>query len=321
MSTDKRKIYLAGGCFWGLEKYLGSIPGVTGTEAGYANGRTNQPTYEAVCRQNTGHAETVSVEYDSSRISLSRLLALFYKVIDPTTLNRQGNDVGSQYRTGIYYTNQEDLSVIIQSLEQLQKNYKKPIAIEAKSLENYWPAEEYHQNYLDKNPRGYCHIRPEFFELAKSAVVDTGDYSPAAAEVLMETLSPLSYDVTMKNGTEPPYQNDFWNHFEEGIYVDITTGEPLFSSRDKFEACGWPSFTKPIDPESVTSKLDVSHGMVRNEVRSRVGGIHLGHVFEDGPFEEGGLRYCINSAALRFIPKERMKEEGYGKFLDRLKQK
>lgn len=319
MSTDKKKIYLAGGCFWGLEKYLGNIPGVISTEAGYANGRTDQPTYEEVCRKNTGHAETVSIEYDPSKISLRGLLSLFYKVIDPTTLNRQGNDVGSQYRTGIYYLDQEDLPVIRKSLEDLQKNYKKPVAIEAKPLENYWPAEEYHQKYLDKNPGGYCHIRPEYFELAKKSVVDPEDYAAANPESMKETLQPLQYNVTMKNGTEPPYQNEYWDHFEEGIYVDITTGEPLFTSKDKFEACGWPSFSRPIDPDVVHSKLDVSHGMIRNEVRSRVGDIHLGHVFEDGPVESGGLRYCINSAALRFIPKGKLEEEGYGKYLDLLK--
>jgi peptide methionine sulfoxide reductase msrA/msrB len=319
MSTYKKKIYLAGGCFWGLEKYLGNIPGVISTEAGYANGKTDQPTYEEVCRKNTGHAEAVAVEYDPLKISLKGLLSLFYKVIDPTTLNRQGNDVGSQYRTGIYHTNPEELSVIRKSLEELQKNYKKPIAIEAKPLENYWSAEEYHQKYLDKNPGGYCHINPEYFELAKSSVVDPDVYAAADAESAKKALNPLQYDVTMRNGTEPPYQNEYWDHFKEGIYVDVTTGEPLFTSKDKFEACGWPSFSKPIDPNVINAKLDVSHGMTRNEVRSRVGDIHLGHVFEDGPLKSGGLRYCINSAALRFIPKEKLEEEGYGKYINLLK--
>ncbi|MEL7654956.1 MAG: peptide-methionine (S)-S-oxide reductase MsrA [Bacillota bacterium] len=295
MTIGKKEIYLAGGCFWGLEKYISSIPGVISTEAGYANGKTEKPTYEDVCYRDTGHSETVRVEYDSTQISLPGLLSLFYKVIDPTSLNRQGHDVGSQYRTGIYYTDQGDLAMIRESIDSLQKEYRKPIAIEIKPLLNYYTAEEYHQKYLDKNPGGYCHISPEHF------------------------LSPVQYEVTMKNGTEPPYQNEYWNNDQEGIYVDIITGEPLFSSKDKFEACGWPSFSKPMDPEGVKSKKDFSHGMIRDEVRSRVGDIHLGHVFEDGPIESGGLRYCINSASLRFIPKEKMEEEGYGKYLKQLK--
>jgi len=177
MTNAKKEIYLAGGCFWGLEKYLGNIPGVTGTEVGYANGKTERPTYEEVCRHDTGHAETVRLDFDSSQISLMRLLSLFYKVIDPTSLNRQGNDVGSQYRTGIFYTDQEDFPVIRQSLDQLQKDYTKPIVIETLPLENYYPAEEYHQNYLDKIPGGYCHIDPRYFEMAKEAVVDPYAYS------------------------------------------------------------------------------------------------------------------------------------------------
>lgn len=295
MKNNEKEIYLAGGCFWGLEKYIGNIPGVLRTEAGYANGKTENPTYEDVCRRDTGHAETVRVVYNAETTGLLRLLELFYKVIDPTSLNRQGNDVGSQYRTGIYYTDPDDLPVIRQSIDELQKSYPKRIAIETQPLKNYYTAEEYHQKYLDKNPGGYCHINPRFFELAK--------------------LSPMQYEVAVKNGTEPPYQNEYWDNFKEGIYVDITTGEPLFSSKDKFEACGWPSFSKPIDPKAVTSKRDYSHGMVRDEVRSHAGDIHLGHVFEDGPRETGGLRYCINSASLRFIPKEKMEEDGYGKYL------
>jgi peptide methionine sulfoxide reductase msrA/msrB len=295
MRKNEKEIYLAGGCFWGLEKYIGNIPGVTGTEVGFANGKTERPSYEDVCRRDTGHAETVRVVYNTDMISLQRLLAMFYKVIDPTSLNRQGNDVGAQYRTGIYYTDPDDLAAVRHSIEELQKSYQKRIAVEALPLMNYYTAEEYHQKYLDKNPGGYCHIDPRFFELAK--------------------LSPLQYEVAVNNGTEPPYQNEYWNDFREGIYVDVVTGEPLFSSADKFEACGWPSFSRPIDPEEVVSKKDFSHGMVRDEVRSRTGDIHLGHVFEDGPKESGGLRYCINSASLRFIPKEKMEEEGYGKYL------
>ena len=300
MKNKEKEIYLAGGCFWGLEKYIENIPGVLDTQVGFANGKTENPSYEDVCRRDTGHAETVRVIYDSEKISLRRLLSMFYKVIDPTSLNRQGNDVGSQYRTGIYYTDQDDLPNILLSVEELQKTHQKRIAVEALPLMNYYSAEEYHQKYLDKNPGGYCPIDPRHFEVAK--------------------LSPMQYEVAVNNGTEPPYQNEYWDDFREGIYVDIVTGEPLFSSVDKFEACGWPSFSKPIDPEGILSKKDCSHGMVRDEVRSRAGDIHLGHVFEDGPSESGGLRYCINSASLRFIPKKNMAEEGYEKYLSLFKQ-
>jgi len=300
MTNTKKEIYLAGGCFWGLEKYLGNIPGVTATEVGYANGKTERPTYEEVCRHDTGHAETVRLTYDPAQISLMRLLSLFYKVIDPTSLNRQGNDVGRQYRTGIYYTDPEDLPIIQQSIDQLQKEYSKTIAIETRPLENYYTAEEYHQKYLDKTPGGNCHNNPRFFKMAKETLVEPYAYSVPERETLQDKLNSMQYEVTMKKGTEPPYQNEYWDNFKEGIYVDITTGEPLFSSKDKFEACGWPSFSKPIDPEGVKSEKDRSHGMIREEVRSRVGDIHLGHVFEDGPRDSGVLRYCINSAALRF---------------------
>ncbi|MBR0599988.1 peptide-methionine (R)-S-oxide reductase MsrB [Clostridiales bacterium BAD-6] len=321
MSEQNRKeIYLAGGCFWGLQKFLDEISGVLETEVGYANGRTQCPTYEAVCYSNTGHAETVKVIYDSAVLSLTRLLSLYYKVIDPTALNRQGHDVGSQYRTGIYYVDPEDQPVIRQSLDLLQKEYQKPIAVELKPLENYSPAEEYHQKYLNKNPGGYCHIGAEHFDLARNSIVDPMDYQAASDGELKEKLSPLQYDVTMKHATEAPYANEYWNHYEEGIYVDITTGEPLFTSKDKFEACGWPSFSKPIDPGVVKSRKDRSLGMVRDEVSSRVGNAHLGHVFQDGPMELGGMRYCINSASLRFVPKDKMAEEGYAKYLSLLEE-
>lgn len=310
------EIYLAGGCFWGSEKYLSSIPGVVATEVGYANGTTDSPTYEEVCHQNTGHAEAVRVNYDPKTLSLEFLLELYYDSVNPLSLNRQGGDVGKQYRTGIYYTNEADLPVIEQSLARLQQRYDCPIAIEAKPLLNYSPAEEYHQKYLDKNPGGYCHIGPAQFEKAKQAVVDPALYELPEAESLRSSLTPLQYKVTQHQATEPPFQNEFDHLFRSGIYVDITTGEPLFSSSDKFDSgCGWPSFAKPIDPNVVREKNDSSHGMIRTEVKSRVGNAHLGHVFPDGPKELGGQRYCINSAALRFVPKEEMEQEGYGYLL------
>lgn len=310
------QIYLAGGCFWGAEKYLASIPGVLKTEVGYANGKTQNPTYEQVCRENTGHAETVAVTYDPAALSLPFLLELYYDSVDPVSVNRQGNDRGAQYRTGIYYTDAADLPVIQESLAALQKRLAKPVAIEVGPLENYSPAEEYHQKYLDKNPGGYCHLPQEKFERAAAARVNPAAYPGKSGQDLREALTPLQYEVTQNSATERPFENEFYQTFRPGIYVDITTGEPLFASADKFESgCGWPSFAKPIDPNVLRERRDLTHGMIRTEVRSRSGDAHLGHVFPDGPKEMGGLRYCINSAALRFIPKEDMEREGYGYLL------
>ena len=311
------EIYLAGGCFWGAEKYLASIRGVLETQVGYANGATECPSYEDVCRRGTGHAETVRVVYDPAVLPLSFLLSLFYEAIDPTSVNRQGNDRGVQYRTGIYYTDGNDRPLIDVSVAALSEKLDRPVAIEVGPLMNFYPAEEYHQKYLDKNPGGYCHIGPGKFERAASAVVDPSSYRPPDKAALRAVLSPQQYAVTQDSATEPPFHNEFWDHDKSGIYVDITTGEPLFSSSDKFESgCGWPSFTKPLDPDVVREKRDQSHGMVRTEVRSRAGDAHLGHVFTDGPRDRGGLRFCINSAALRFIPREEMDREGYGYLKD-----
>lgn len=314
------EIYLAGGCFWGVEKYFALIDGVKDTDVGYANGNTRKPTYEEVCTGNTGYAETVKIIYDPKVVSLNFLLEMYYKVIDPTSVNKQGNDRGTQYRTGIYYTNIDDKKIIMSSLNKLSKKYKLPIAIECRPLRNYHSAEEYHQDYLDKNPNGYCHIGLSKFDEAKKAkdntIVNPSKYSLPKAEKLKETLTDLQYKVTQENATELPFKNEYWDNFKKGIYVDITTGEPLFSSTDKFESgCGWPSFSKPIDPNVVSEHRDTTHNMVRTEIRSRVGNAHLGHVFDDGPENLGGLRYCINSASLKFIPKEDMEKEGYGYLL------
>ncbi len=310
------EIYLAGGCFWGMEKYLASIPGVLKTEVGYANGNTDNPTYEEVCRGDTGHAETVRVIYDPAKVSLDFLLTLYYDAIDPVAVNHQGGDFGSQYRTGIYYVDPEEEAVIAASLSALQERYAEPIAVEAKPLHQFKAAEAYHQRYLDKHKRGYCHIPREKFEKAAQALINPKDYSLPEKERLIAELTPNQYQVTQRNATEPPFQNEFFDSFRPGIYVDITTGEPLFSSADKFESgCGWPSFAKPIDPNVLREKADASLGMVRTEVRSRVGDAHLGHVFNDGPRKTGGLRYCINSASLKFISKEEMDQAGYGPLL------
>lgn len=295
-ASNKRIIYLAGGCFWGVEKYLAGVPGVRTTEAGYANSTLPQPTYEQVCSGESDGAEAVRVSYDPRVVSLSVLLSLFYDIIDPISVNRQGNDVGSQYRTGIYYSDEDDLPHIRQSLEELQARYAAPLAIEVVPLANFYRAEEYHQGYLDANPGGYCHIDPQkFVQVAQRAAL-----LPRIRE-----LDPLQYAVTQENATEPPFTNSYCDTFASGIYVDVITGEPLFSSEDKFDSgCGWPAFSKPIAKELIAERPDHSLGTLRTEVRSVGSDAHLGHVFSDGPEDKGGLRYCINSAALKFIPDE-----------------
>lgn len=307
-----RKIYLAGGCFWGLEEYMSRIKGIEDAVSGYANGDTENPSYREVVA-GSGHAETVEVTYDPSQISLAKILLYYAKVVDPVSVNKQGNDVGKQYRTGIYYTDPEDRPVIDEFMKNLQKNFKKPLAIEVTPLKQFFMAEEYHQDYLKKNPGGYCHID---VDKAYEPVVDPEKYKKPSDEELKKKLDSKAYSITQNADTERAFTGEYWDFFEDGIYVDVTTGEPLFSSKDKFESgCGWPSFSKPIDSSVVNYLEDDSFNMKRIEVRSRVGDAHLGHVFNDGPRKLGGLRYCINSASIKFIPKDKLEAEGYGEFL------
>lgn len=309
-----KTIYLAGGCFWGTQHFLGLIPGVVSTQVGYANSSVPHPTYRDVCTGETGAAETVEVTYNPERLPLESLLGLYYRTVDPTSVNRQGNDRGTQYRTGIYYTDPADRAIIEKSLHELAASTSGRIAIETGPLINFYPAEEYHQDYLDKNPGGYCHIDPELFEVARKFTPPRSS-RPSDRE-LRQTLTPLQYDVTQHAATEPPFANEYYDEFRPGIYVDVVTGEPLFLSSDKFESgCGWPAFSRPIDDSLIVERRDLSHGMDRTEVSSRNGGSHLGHVFPDGPTETGGLRYCINSASLRFIPLEDMEKAGYGQYI------
>lgn len=306
-----KTIYLAGGCFWGTAYLFSLVPGVTSTVAGYANSSVEAPSYRQVCTGTTGAAETVAVTYDDNAVGLSDLLRLYFRSIDPLSVNRQGGDSGTQYRTGIYYTDMADLPVIEAELATLQRRHSRRLAIELAPLSNFYPAEDYHQDYLEKNPGGYCHVDPALFGEARNLRRSATD-----KEALRARLTPLQWEVTQNGATERPFDNEYDHEFRRGIYVDITDDTPLFVSSAKYDSgCGWPAFSRPINDDLISEHTDTSYGRIRTEVRSASSGAHLGHVFNDGPAETGGLRYCINSASLRFIPLERMEAEGYGKYI------
>ena len=308
---EMAEIYLAGGCFWGLEEYFSRISGVLQTSVGYTNGQVETTNYQLI--KETDHAETVQIIYDEKAVSLREILLYYFRVIDPLSVNQQGNDRGRQYRTGIYYLDEADLPTINTVVREQELLIGRKIAVEVEKLRHYILAEDYHQDYLKKNPGGYCHIDVRD---AEKPLIDAANYEKPSQAVLRESLSEESYRVTQEAATEAPFRNAYDQTFEEGIYVDITTGEPLFFAKDKFASgCGWPSFSRPISKELIHYYQDLSHGMERIEVRSRSGNAHLGHVFTDGPQELGGLRYCINSASLRFIAKDEMEEAGYGYLL------
>jgi peptide methionine sulfoxide reductase msrA/msrB len=314
-------IYFAGGCFWGMEKLMQSIPGVTEAVSGYANGTCEaDATYESVCSGKTGFRETVRVDYDPARVSLDQLLFAYFAVVDPSVRNRQGHDVGTQYQAGIYYTDDE-AKQIVERVAAIERRRSGRFFIEIAPLNNFFPAEEYHQDYLDKNPGGYCHIPFAEIERIKKAIVDAGKYVRPSDDEIATKLTPEQLAVTQRAATERPFQNEFFEHGEKGLYVDVVTGEPLFTSADKYaSACGWPAFSKPVEESVVVERDDRSHGMIRTEVRSRAGDSHLGHVFEGDPESPSGVRYCINSASLRFIPYEKLEEEGYGYIKGKFKE-
>lgn len=322
VAMNTRTIYLAGGCFWGLEAYFQRINGVVDAVSGYANGKTDsKPSYEDVVYRNTGHAETVKVTYDADKLSLDDILQYYFRVVDPTSLNKQGNDTGTQYRTGVYYTDAAEQKTIAAALAKEQKKYGKPLVVENLPLAQFHEAEEYHQDYLLKNPNGYCHIdirKADEPLPGKSAPADKKGFDAAAYRKpsdneLKSKLTAEQYRVTQQSGTEYAFSHEYDHLFAPGIYVDVVSGEPLFSSADKYNSgCGWPSFTRPIEAAAVTEHEDNSYNMQRVEVRSRAADSHLGHVFPDGPKDKGGLRYCINGASLRFVPVDKMDAEGYG---------
>lgn len=310
------KATFAGGCFWCMVKPFHEFEGVINVISGYTGGHLKNPTYEEVCKGNTGHYEAVQIVYEKDKVSYKDLVEAFFMSIDPTDEGGQFNDRGDSYKTAVFYHDENQKRIAEEYKKQLEESgiFKGKIVTPILPVEEFYDAEDYHQDYYKKNSFRYKMYykgsgRKDFIEKTWSS--DRLD-----KESLKNTLTPMQYKVTQENGTEPPFTNEFDQHFEDGIYVDVVSKKPLFSSKDKFNSgCGWPAFTKPINNGFIKDKQDLSHGMFRTEVRSKYADSHLGHVFPDGPKELGGLRYCINSASLEFIPKEEMEARGYKEYL------
>lgn len=318
----------AGGCFWCVESDFEKVDGVLEAISGYTGGHSENPTYEEVSSGATGHAEAVQVIYDPRRLSYRELLDVFWRHIDPTDVSGQFVDRGSQYRSAIFYHDEEQRRLAEASKRALEQSgpFKKPIATDIVKFTTFYKAEEYHQDFYKKQSIRYRNYRSgsgrdtflkkSWKDAYACPVRAPGSdcYAKPSDEALRERLTPLQYEVTQREGTEQAFDNEYWNNKKAGIYVDVVSGEPLFSSLDKYDSnTGWPSFTRPLEPDNIVEQEDRTLFMLRTEVRSRRGDSHLGHVFPDGPAPTG-MRYCLNSAALRFIPLEDLEKEGYGEY-------
>jgi len=325
----KKKLEMAtfaGGCFWCMQPPFENLNGVLEVYAGYTGGTGQSPNYGDYAQK--GYLEAVRITYDPAKISYQELLDVFWRQIDPTDPGGQFVDRGPQYRSAIFYENEEQKRLAEKSKEELGKSgrYGKPLVTDILKAASFYKAEAYHQDYAKKNPSNYHAYRDhsgrdQFLRKIwgdphspKNAPAPNAEHRKYSKEELKKMLTPIQYQVTQENGTETPFHNEYWNNERAGIYVDIVSGDPLFSSLDKFDSgTGWPSFTKPLEPQNIAERTDGSLSMLRTEVRGRRSGSHLGHVFDDGP-PPTGLRYCMNSAALRFIPREDLEKSGYGKY-------
>lgn len=288
--------------------------GVERVISGYTGGHVDNPTYQQVCSETTGHLEAIEITFDPEVISYEELLRIYWRQIDPTDGGGQFNDRGESYRPAIFYHSEEQRVAAERSKQEIEDSgrFDRPIEVEIRPAKTFWEAEDYHQDYYKKNP-----FRYEMYRVGsgRAKFVKEAWSDKKIQKELKDRLTPIQYKVTQENGTEPPFQNEYWDEEREGLYVDVIDGTPLFTSRDKFQSnCGWPSFARPIEEKRIDMNMDTTHHMVRTEVRSKGADSHLGHLFDDGPKELGGLRYCINSAALRFIPKEELESAGYGEY-------
>ena len=314
MSNQYELATFAGGCFWCMVEPFDEQPGIMKVVSGYTGGHTENPTYEEVCSDTTGHYEAVQITFDPAIFPYEKLLGLFWQQIDPTDAGGQFHDRGTSYKPAIFYHSDQQKEAAEKSKAELATSgiFNKPIVTEILPATTFYEAEEKHQDYYKKMSFHYNMYKEGS---GRAKFIREHWKTKKSDEELRQELTPIQYQVTKHNATEPPFQNEYWNHEEEGIYVDIISGEPLFSSKDKYDAgCGWPSFTKPLRQSEIEEKLDTTHGMRRIEVRSKTADSHLGHVFDDGPTPTGA-RYCINSASIRFVPKEKLKEEGFEQYL------